>query len=297
MLPRHVEGRGRPQVRRDGGEHVRTKADGLMPEPAGADERDRKLVDRYDAHAAAYQRLWAPILRLASVPLIRELPEDGVRRVIDIGTGVGALWPDVFAAYPNVRLVGLDRSQGMLKLAPAGPARLVADARAVPLPPASMDLALLIFMLFHLADPAAGIREARRLLRPGGAVGTITWGCDLASSATRIWTGCLERYGAAPLDPQTQARHDLVDTPEKMEMLLRDAGFSGVRAWADDLVTVIPLEQLIALKTSLGSEKARFDSLDDQTRSECAAEARERLRVLEPDGFTATGTIVYAVAT
>jgi hypothetical protein len=38
-----------------------------------ANERDRTLVERYDAHASAYRELWAPTLRLASVPLLREL--------------------------------------------------------------------------------------------------------------------------------------------------------------------------------------------------------------------------------
>ena len=35
---------------------------------AKANERDQKLVERYDAHAAAYQELWAPTLRLAYIP-------------------------------------------------------------------------------------------------------------------------------------------------------------------------------------------------------------------------------------
>ena len=37
------------------------------------DERERNLVERYDAHASAYQTLWAPTLRLASVRLLPEL--------------------------------------------------------------------------------------------------------------------------------------------------------------------------------------------------------------------------------
>ena len=260
------------------------------------DERDRRLVERYDAHAAAYQAHWAPILRLASVPLVRELADDRVRRVLDIGTGVGALWPDLRAAFSNAWLLGLDRSQGMLRRAPPGLPRVVADARAVPLPAASMDLVLLIFMLFHLEDPAAGIGEARRVLRPGGTVGTITWGCELSSTATRIWTERLDEFRAAPADPLTQPRHDLLDTPEKMERLLRGAGFDDVRTWAGKLVTSIDLEQLIALKTSVGNEKARFDSLDDQARTECLAKARQQLSALEPADFTATGRVVYAVA-
>ena len=261
-----------------------------------ADERDRQLVERYDAHAAAYQELWAPTLRLASVRLLRELAGRPVRRAIDVGTGVGALWIDLRTAFPGAFLLGLDRSPGMLRIAPPEMARAVADARALPLPSASVDLALLVFMLFHLADPLAGIREARRVVRPGGFVGTVTWGSDLASSATLIWTDCLDEHSAAPLDPITQARDEPLNTPEKMDALLRAGGFETIRVWADDLVAVISLEHLLELKTRMGGEKARFDSLDEAARAHCVASARRRLQTLAPADFTARGKIVYAVA-
>ena len=260
------------------------------------DERDRKLVERYDAHATAYQELWAPTLRLASVHLLRRLAGKPVRRVIDVGTGVGALWPDLRAAFPSAMLLGLDRSPGMLRIAPPEMARVVADGRSLPLASASVDLALLVFMLFHLADPFEGIIEVRRVLRPGGFVGTVTWGSDLESPATRIWTDCLDEHGAAPPDPITQASDEPLNTPEKMEKLLRAAGFDTIRAWADDLVAVIGLEHLLKLKTRMGGEKARFDSLDQAARVDCVASARQRLQTLTPAGFTATGQIVYAVA-
>jgi ubiquinone/menaquinone biosynthesis C-methylase UbiE len=261
-----------------------------------ADERDQKLVERYDAHAAAYQELWAPTLRLASVQLVREIAGRPVRRVIDVGTGVGALWSDLRMALPGAFLLGADRSAGMLRLAPPEMARVVADARELPLATASVDLALLVFMLFHLADPIEGIRETRRVVRPGGVVGTVTWGGDLASPATLIWTGCLDEHGAAPPDPVTQARHEQLNTPEKMAALLRAGGFETSRVWADDLVTVISLEHLLQLKTRMGSEKARFDSLDGATQAACLANARQRLQMLPAADFVAIGKIVYAVA-
>ena len=261
-----------------------------------ADERDRKLVERYDRQAAAYQDLWAPTLRLASVHLLREISGAPVRRAIDVGTGVGALWSDLRMAFPSAYLLGLDRSPGMLRITPPAMARVVADARALPLASASVDLALLIFMLFHLADPIEGIREARRVLRPGGFIGTVTWGSGLASRATRMWTDCLDEHGAAPPDPITQARDEQVNTPEKMDALLRRAGFETIRAWADNVVTVIGLEHVLELKTRMGSEKARFDSLDEAARDDCVASARQRLQTLAPAGFTATGQVVYAVA-
>ena len=261
-----------------------------------ADERDRKLVERYDAHAGTYRELWAPTLRLASLHLLRELAGKPVRRAIDVGTGVGALWSDLRTAFPCAFLLGLDRSPGMLQIAPPEMARVVADARALPLASASVDLALLVFMLFHLSDPIDGLREARRVLRPGGLVGTVTWGSDLASPATRMWTDCLDEHGAAPPDPVTQARDEPLNTPEKMDALLRAAGFETIRAWTDNLVAVIGLEHLLEFKTRMGSEKARFDSLDEAAREDCVASARRRLEMLAPADLTAIGQIVYAVA-
>ena len=150
--------------------------------------------------------------------------------------------------------------------------------------------------MFHLNDPIEGLLEARRVLRPGGFVGTVTWGSGLESPAMRIWTQCLEDHGAAPPDPITEARDDLLNTPEKLAALLREAGFEVIRTWSDDLVTVIGLEHLLELKTRMGSEKARFDSLDDASRQDCVEGARQRLERLAPADFAATGRIVYAVA-
>jgi len=261
-----------------------------------ASERDRKLVERYDAHAAAYQQLWAPTLRLASGRFLRNLAGNGVRRVVDVGAGVGALWPDLRVAFPSAQLIGFDRSPGMLQIAPPAMARVVADARALPLAPESVDVALLVFMLFHLSDPADGLSEARRVLRHGGVVGTVTWGSGLESEATRLWTECLDEYGAAPPDPVTAARDDLLNTPEKIDALLRSVGFETIRAWTDDLITVIGLEHLLSLRTQMGSEKVRFDSLDETARQQCLASARQRLQAIAPTDFTATAQIVYAVA-
>jgi ubiquinone/menaquinone biosynthesis C-methylase UbiE len=260
------------------------------------DERDRTLVERYDAHAAAYQDLWAPTLRLASVRLFRGLTGKPVRRAVDIGTGVGVLWGDLRRAFPDAFLVGLDRSAGMLGLAPPQMARVVANARALPLESASVDLALLVFMLFHLPDPIDGIREARRVVRPGGFVATVTWGSNLESPATRIWTDCLDQHDAAPPDPNVKARDELLDTPEKMTALLRSAGFEAIRAWSEPLVTVISLEHLLKLKTRMGSEKARFDSLGRLTQKTCVASARHHLERLTDADFIATAEIIYAIA-
>lgn len=254
------------------------------------------LTDRYDREARAYRELWAPILRTGALVLVRELAGARVQRVLDVGTGVGSLLPDLNAAFPEAVVLGIDRSHGMLSLAQGRVPRAVMDARQLALPPESVDRVLMVFMLFHLERPELGLREARRVLRAGGRVGTLTWRTELVSNATRIWTECLDAHGATPADPEAAARHDAVDTPEKVEALLHSAGFTSARSWTSDLATTIDAEHLIRLRTSLGSAKPRFDSLAPAAREACVAAARARMGHLAHEDFIARAEVVYSVA-
>ncbi len=260
------------------------------------DDSSRKLANRYDREARAYRELWAPILRVAGLSLLRSLEDASVQRVVDVGTGVGALLPDLCAAFPQAWVLGVDRASGMLALAPASMPRAVMDARQLAIRSGTVDLVVQAFMLFHLEAPVDGLREARRVLCRGGRVATLTWGGELESRATRIWTECLDAHGAIQADPAVQARHESVDTPGKMEALLRVAGFEAPRGWVEELVSTIDLEHLLRLKTSMGSSKPRFDSLDPLAREACLASARGRLAELAPGDFVARGRIVCAVA-
>jgi SAM-dependent methyltransferase len=254
------------------------------------------LTDRYDRGADAYRVLWAPILRTAALPLVRELSGERVERVLDVGTGVGALLPDLCSTFPGSHVLGVDRSRGMLAQVPKPLGRAVMDARQLALPAESMDRVFLVFMLFHLESPLAGLREARRVLRPGGRIGTLTWAGELQSKATRVWADCLDAHGAVGPDPSTEARHETVDAPAKMEALLGSAGFDAPRSWEDDLACTLDADHLLRLRTSLGSAKPRFDSLSPEAASACLEEARCRMKELGSEGFVARGRVVYAVA-
>ena len=254
------------------------------------------VIDRYDREASAYREYWAPVLLVASRQLLRELAADPARTILDVGTGVGSLLPELRAAFPAARVFGVDRSRGMLAQAPAGFPLAVMDAARLGVAARTIDLVFLAFILFHLESPPNALCEARRILRDQGRLGTITWGGELESPATRIWLECLDEYGATAADPTVETRHDRVDTPEKMKRLLSDAGFGSVRSWEGELSASIGTEQLIQMRTRLGSLRPRFDSLEPAVQQVLIKDARRRMEPLAAEDFTAVGKVIYAVA-
>jgi ArsR family transcriptional regulator len=94
--------------------------------------------------------------------------------VADLGCGEGYL--TVETARWARHVVAVDRSPGVLARAKALAARKrltnitwkKGELEALPIPPATMDVALLSQALHHAADPAAALAEAARILRPGG---------------------------------------------------------------------------------------------------------------------------------
>jgi SAM-dependent methyltransferase len=266
-----------------------------MEESLAAREAVAKLTERYDRGADAYRELWAPVLRTAALPLVRALRNERATRILDVGTGVGALLPDLAAAFPRAFVLGVDRSRGMVGLAPTQYGRAVMDARELAIPSASVDCVSLLFMLFHLEHPSLALQEALRVLRSGGHVAALTWSVETDSRASHVWGECLDKHGAIPPDPAAETRHEAVDSPDKMEALLTTTGFAEVRAWVDDPTYTLDAEHLICLKTSLGSSKPRFDSLSPAAASACLEEARQRMRDLEPEDFVARGRVVYTL--
>ena len=125
------------------------------------DERFGIVHDEASAAAAE-----AEVTRLLGAPL----REGDV--VLDAGCGTGWFAAGLQRARPDVVVIGLDLSAGMLGRArDAGADRLVqGDATMLPLADDSVDVVVGRGVLHHLPDPPAALAEWRRVVRPDGAV-------------------------------------------------------------------------------------------------------------------------------
>jgi SAM-dependent methyltransferase len=128
------------------------------------------------------------------------------QQLVDVGCGTGWLHPALTAR--GVRVVGLDRSFGMVAetrlQARAHRLRVTAlraDAQQLPLRDACCDRATALHMLFHVPDVRRALRELRRVLRPGGRVVVSTNAADHSRRLYELHAEAARALGYTPTGP------------------------------------------------------------------------------------------------
>ena len=151
-----------------------------------------------------------------------EWPATG--QVLEIGCGAGWFWTHAIEqAPPSLQLTLTDLSPGMVEETVARVRRLsnwavvegeAIDASALPFETASYDVVQALHMLYHLPDPARGLDEIVRVLRPGGLAVIATNGRDTMSELFALNAAV---FGGA-------ARDETIDAfnLEKADLLLRE---------------------------------------------------------------------------
>jgi ubiquinone/menaquinone biosynthesis C-methylase UbiE len=172
--------------------------------------------------------LYDPLVKLlggdaARAMLVEQAVVRAAHRVLDIGCGTGSLLVTIKRKYPEADVVGLDPDPRALARARRKGQRSgiwfqldQGFADELPYPDGSFDRVLSSFMFHHLenSDKVKTLREARRVLKPGGRFHLMDFATADSVSAGRIarWI-----HSSPRLNDNSEAR---------LVSLMREAGLS-----------------------------------------------------------------------
>ena len=183
----------------------------------------------------AYDRHLGPVLfEPFARDLARRVPiHEGVR-LLETACGTGIATRRVLDHLPTSgRMVVTDLSQGMVDYARTAVSHdpriewRAADAQVLPFEKELFDAVVMQFGLMFLRDKALGLREAKRVLKPGGRLLLNTWQSLEKNPFGRITEQVLR--SAFPVDPPTINRAQFADhDPQQLQQRAEAAGFRDV---------------------------------------------------------------------
>jgi len=118
--------------------------------------------------------------RLLESSIFGQIDYSGARRLLEVGSGVGAQTEILLRRFPELHVTGVDLSETQLATARENLARTPwcsdrytlqqADAGELPFEARTFDAAFLCWVLEHVPSPARVLSEVRRVLAPGAPV-------------------------------------------------------------------------------------------------------------------------------
>ena len=278
---------------------------------SAADEYRRRSAQNWETAAAGWEAE-RDRMRVMSRPLTAWLVANldlrpGVT-VLEVAAGPGETGLEVAAALSGSGKVILsDRSPAMVEVARRAAAAAgqenvelrVLDAESMDLADAVVDRVVCRFGYMLLPDPAAALRETRRVLRADGRLAFAVWGAAAENEwATTLWD-ILERLtDLPPAQPGGPGMFALGD-PDRLRRLVAEAGFE-VRAVEPIAVewTYAGFDDYWHAQTSLNGGLTRLlPTLTTDERDALMSAVREAIeRFRDGDGYRLAGVTLGVAA-
>lgn len=261
----------------------------------------------YDGYAEDYRDFWGPVIAPAAVRLLDRLAgvvdPEAPATFVDIGAGHGTLALGALERWARSSVIGVDPSARMLEIArerarEAGSLhRLsteVGEAAKLPLGTGIADVAVSSFVIQLVRSRAAALREAFRILRPGGVFACLTWRVDDEPFEPEdVFDDALE---ALRIDPPARGGgvgHSY-PSPSVAAGEVRRAGFRSVSAREEWLEHQFTPQSFVDVAEHWTEEDV-FASLEEPMRVRLRAEVVRRLERLDPEALVWRRPLVTVV--
>ena len=243
---------------------------------------------RFD-DGAAYERMMGGWSKLVGERFLDWLGPGAGLSWVDIGCGNGVFTEQIVQRYAPSEIEGIDPSEGQIKYAVGRPGARgavfrVGDAMALPYSRERFDLATMALVLFFVPEPAKGVAEMVRVVKPGGTVAAYAWDMFGGGFPLEPVQSVLRAMGKNPvLPPSPEASRE-----EVMRALWIDAGLQDVETRAFTVERSFPSFDDF-WETSLNG--ASFKAMQAKMTPEELADLKAKVRANLPDG--ADGKIAY----
>ncbi|MEM8889180.1 MAG: methyltransferase domain-containing protein [Bacteroidota bacterium] len=118
------------------------------------------------------QKLLSVALNKISKKYLKRFPKEPIQKVLDLACGLGETSRMHKGLFPHAEVVGVDMDEKLLdyakELGEEGIQFKQGDATGLPFPDDHFDLVFTRFLLIHVPDPVAVLKEMKRVCKQGG---------------------------------------------------------------------------------------------------------------------------------
>ena len=240
-------------------------------------------ISAYDRYIGRWSRLFVPAV-LAAAEVAQGY------RVLDISTGTGeAALMTLPIVGASGLVIGADISPAMVEAArdrlnESSFWPVAADGQALPFRDGSFDAVTCQLGLQFFPDPALGLKEFRRVLRPGGCAAACVISTPDRAPMAGIFADAISRF--LPEQRNIIYLGFALADPKRLEDLLDSAGFGDIRVEREIREYIIESfdDYWAPIEAGIGSLPQAYLALSEPDRRSVREEVRERLLRFESNG-------------